>query len=44
MKPLQRPLLIWSRSPVVYFGEHAEIMRLAFDIPANVEYVEKVMK
>lgn len=35
-----KPLLCWyRRSGVVYFGEHAKIMRLAFNIPDNCETI-----
>ncbi len=41
---LDSPLVVWNpwyRSAVCYFGEHAKIMRMAFNIPADCGAVVK---
>ena len=40
-----RPLLIYNQrinNGRIYFGEHAKIMRLAFNIPDNLEIMVQV--
>lgn len=45
---MTKPLIVyrWNyRGGVCYFGEHAEIMRLAFNIPEDCEFlVQREMK
>ncbi len=39
-----KPLIVWNpwyRSAVCYFGEHAKIMRMAFNIPEDCVSVVK---